>query len=219
MVRGKRLYRTAPARARIGGRAEGPRGRRADHRRGRPRRGSEAVGRAGAGRLDRPAERERPRPLPAIAHGRVVGGAAPVRRRGDGRPAASGAAGRAPHLRLGAGAAPGHVRALVAGFGGRAVAASGRVLWRMVRRRWELAGGAPRSADDRDGFDRRGALRTEAGRGGAGLQPEEAGPSLAPPPSGLRPGDGRLPRGALAAGGARTRPGGRRRGWPSWWPA
>ena len=45
-----------------------------------------------------------------------------------GRPAASGAAGRAPHLRLGAGAAPGHVRALVAGFGGRAVAASGRVV-------------------------------------------------------------------------------------------
>ena len=167
-----------------------------------------SCGRAGAGRLDRPAERERPRPLPAIAHGRVVGGAAPVRRRGDGRPAASGAAGRAPHLRLGAGAAPGHVRALVAGFGGRAVAASGRAV---VADGAAALGAGRRGApvgDDRHGLDRRGALRAEAGRGGAGLQPEEAGPPLAPPPSGLRPGDGRLPRGALAAGGRAHGPGG-----------
>ena len=131
--------------------------------------------------------------------GRVVGGAAPVRRRGDGRPAASGAAGRAPHLRLGAGAAPGHVRALAAVLGRgdvpparRAAVADGAAALGAGRR------GAP-VGDDRHGLDRRGALRAEAGRGGAGLQPEEARPPLAPPPSGLRPGDGRLPRRALAA--------------------
>ncbi len=69
----KRLYRMAPARARIAGRAEGPRGRRADHRRGRPGRGPEAVGRAGAGPVDRRPGPERPRPLPAVADGRVGG--------------------------------------------------------------------------------------------------------------------------------------------------
>ena len=162
----------------------------------------------GLGRLDRRPGAGGPRPLPAVADGRVVGGAAPVRRRGDGRPAASGAAGRAPHLRLGAGAAPGHVRALAAVLGRgdvpparRSAVADGAAALGAGRR------GAP-VGDDRDGLDGRGALRAEAGGGGAGLQPEEAGPSLAPPPAGLRPGDGRLPRGALAAGQRAHGPGG-----------
>ncbi len=74
------------------------------------------------------------------------------------------------------------------------------LLWRLVRRRWELSGGAPRRATiamDSTVVVRYGLKQVGAG---AGLQPQEAGPPLAPPPSGLRPGDGRLPRGALAAG-------------------
>ena len=114
---------------------------------------------------------------------------------------------------------PGHVRALVAGFGGRAVAASGRAV---VADGAAALGAGRRGAavgDDRHGLDRRGALRTEAGGGGAGLQPEEAGPSLRTTP--FWPTSWRRATASGCAGGrgARTRPGGRRRGWPSWWPA
>ena len=86
----------------------------------------------------------------------------------------------------------------------------------MVRRRWELAGGAPRSATivmDSTVVVRYGLKQAGAERGYNPKKRAAHHPLLAYV---LETGDAS----ACAGGrGARTRPGGRRRGWPGWWPA
>ena len=59
------------------------------------------------------------------------------------------------------------------------------LLWRMVRQRWALrARGVPKKLTLT--LDSTVVVRYGHKQGGAGLQPEEAGPSLPPPARGVR---------------------------------
>ena len=142
--------------------------------------------------------------LSAVADDRGVDRAAALRRPGDGRPAASEPPGRAPDLRLDPRTGPHDVRALAEARGRGHGPASRRTAVADGAAALGAGGRCPEEADADDGLDRRGALRTQAGRGGARLQSEEAGPPVASSARGVHPGDGRLPGRALAGGSART---------------